>query len=223
MATTISLRLDGQEALVDAKGLIIAGWAGRDAAVVQAHIEELAELGVAPPASTPLFYRVSAALLTVADTIEVLGEDSSGEAECVLLRWGGELWVGIGSDHTDRKVEAVGVSLSKQMCEKPVGRLFWRFSEVEPHWDALALRSWRVEDGARVAYQDGSTSELLAPAELIAKLGGRLEEGWLMFCGTVPVIGPIRGARRFAVELSDPVRGRALSHEYGSVVLPIVG
>ena len=64
---------------------MIAGWAGRDPAAIQAHIDELAALGVAPPSTTPCFYRVSAALLTQAPAIGVLGARSGGEIECVLV------------------------------------------------------------------------------------------------------------------------------------------
>ncbi len=68
----------------------------------------------------PIFYRASAARLTTDDAIEALGAASSGEAEFVLLRHGGRLWIGAGSDHTDREVEKYGVSVSKQMCDKPI-------------------------------------------------------------------------------------------------------
>jgi len=65
--------------------VVIAGRSGRDAAAVQAHIEELAALGVAPPSRTPLYYRVGASLLTQAARIQALGHGSSGEAEAVLI------------------------------------------------------------------------------------------------------------------------------------------
>src|SRR5689334_12849926 len=119
--------------------LIIAGWTGRDRGAVDAHIKELAELGVAPPARTPIFYRVSASLLTTDAAVDVIGTDSSGEVECVLLNRGGEWWVGVGSDHTDRKAERVGVTLSKQLCPKPIASSFWSFNDVEAHWDELIL------------------------------------------------------------------------------------
>ena len=109
---------------------VIAGWTGRDAEAVEKHIVELEKLGVQRPASTPIFYRVSAARLTTADKIEVLGDQSSGEVEFVLLQAHGKLWVGAGSDHTDRKVETYNVSVSKEMCDKPVAREFWPFEEV---------------------------------------------------------------------------------------------
>src|SRR5690625_6781391 len=74
--------------------LVIAGWAARDQASVEAHIKELEELGVKRPSSVPLFYRVSADRLTIAERLQVLGGDSSGEIEAVLIADDrGRLWV----------------------------------------------------------------------------------------------------------------------------------
>ncbi|HYW59384.1 MAG TPA: DUF2848 family protein, partial [Xanthobacteraceae bacterium] len=106
---------------------VVAGWTGRDAAAVEKHIKELELLGVKRPATTPIFYRVSAARLTTDSEIEVVGDRSGGEVEFVLLQHGGRLWVGTGSDHTDREVETYGVTVSKQMCDKPLAREFWAF------------------------------------------------------------------------------------------------
>ena len=58
---------------------VIAGWTGRDAIALEKHIRELQELGVAPPSSTPIFYRVSTSRLVTASVIEVIGDRSSGE------------------------------------------------------------------------------------------------------------------------------------------------
>ena len=95
----------------------------------------------------PCFYRLGANLLTDAAAIELSGSDSSGEVEVVLLSLADGLHVGVGSDHTDRKVEAYGVSVAKQMCPKPVSRELWTFTDVEPHWDQLMLRSWVTREG----------------------------------------------------------------------------
>ena len=43
-----------------------------------------------------------------------------------------------------------------------------------------------------------------------------------MFCGTLPAIGGVRPAERFAFELHDPVRHRTIKHEYAVRVLPVV-
>ena len=60
--------------------LVVAGWTGRDKAAVEKHIAELEAIGVKRPATTPIFYRASAARLTTYDEIEATGTASSGEA-----------------------------------------------------------------------------------------------------------------------------------------------
>ena len=108
--------------------MVIAGWTGRDPVARDKHIAELQEMGIAPPASTPIYYRASARRLTQEDRIECCGGDSSGEVEFVLIGWQGRIFVGCGSDHTDRKVEAYNVTVSKQMCDKPIAPTLWERS-----------------------------------------------------------------------------------------------
>ncbi len=84
---------------------VIAGWTGRDPVARDKHIAELAAIGIAPPASTPIYYRCAARRLTTEGRIECTGTDSSGEVEFVLFATKGRILVGVGSDHTDRKVE----------------------------------------------------------------------------------------------------------------------
>lgn len=209
---------------VELQRLVIAGWTGRDQAAVEKHIRELEELGIARPASTPIYYRVAASRVTTRPSIEVSGGDSSGEVEFFLLRHAGVLYVGLGSDHTDRKAEKVGVSLSKQMCEKPVASALWEFSSVEPHWDQLVLRSWVWEDGKRVLYQEGNVTAMRSPQDLMTRFRAEgLDDGTLMFCGTLAAKGGIRPAGRFEMELADPVRGQSLRHGYDIVTLPVAG
>ena len=204
---------------------IVAGWTGRDPEAVEKHIRELEELGVARPASVPIYYRVAATRLTTSTTIEVSGGDSSGEVEFVLLQAFGQLWVGVGSDHTDRKVETYNVTVSKQMCEKPVAPVFWAFSEVASHWDSLKLRSFITEKGERVAYQDGGVTAMRAPLDLIKGYEGKqaLPENTLMFCGTLAAKGGIRPAPHFAFTLEDPVLKRSITHGYDLTSLPVLG
>jgi Protein of unknown function (DUF2848) len=205
--------------------LVIAGWTGRDKAALEKHIAELEAIGVKRPSSVPIFYRASAARLTTDDSIEVLGDASSGEAEFVLLRHGERLWVGTGSDHTDREVEKYGVSVSKQMCDKPLAPAFWDYEEIAPHWDKLVLRAYVSEAGGRTLYQEGPVSAMLDPATLIGQFGGKagLEEGTVMFCGTLAARGGIRPAEVFAFELEDPVLGRKIHHQYRVQNLPLLG
>jgi hypothetical protein len=198
--------------------LVIAGWTGRDQAALHKHIRELEEIGVKPPKTTPIFYRVAASLFTTAGEIEVSGPDTSGEVEFVLIKEDSQLRVTVGSDHTDRKAETIGVSLSKQLCAKPVSPESWRYDEVKPHWERLMLRSWA--DGE--LYQEGPVTAMRAPEDLLQRFGG-LRSGWAMFCGTLAAKGGIRPAAKFAMELEDPVLGRKLRHEYAIKVLPVEG
>jgi hypothetical protein len=203
---------------VNISELVIAGWTGRDEEALRKHIKELEEIGVKPPKTTPIFYRVAAALFCHSGEIQVSGPDSSGEVEFVLIENGNELRVAVGSDHTDRKAETIGVSLSKQLCAKPVSAKSWRYSEVKPHWEKLILRSWA--DGE--LYQEGPVTAMRSPEDLLERYGG-LKTGWAMFCGTLAAKGGIRPAKRFKMELEDPVLKRKLTHEYAIKVLPIEG
>lgn len=205
--------------------LVIAGWAGRSEADVRHHIEELQAIGVSPPTETPLFYLVAKDILTSAERIEVVGPDTSGEAECVLFVGPDDIYVAVGSDHTDRKLEAVSVSQSKQICAKPVSVDAWPLSELEGHWDDLRLES-RVGASFAVTYQAGPVSGLRNPRELLdifAARGGGVNPGMVMFCGTLPVIGGIRFGEALQLSLVDPVLGRVLRHSYSITEMPIVG
>jgi hypothetical protein len=206
----------------DVEALVIAGWTGRDEAALNKHIRELETLGVKAPKTTPVFYRVSATLLTYAGEIQVSGSDTSGEVEFVLLSRPDGLWVTVGSDHTDRKAEAIGVSLSKQLCAKPIARDAWRYDEVKDHWSRLTLRSWILEKGERVLYQEGTVDHMRSPEDLLDRYGG-LKAGTAMFCGTFAAKGGIRPAPRFEMELEDPVLGRTLRHAYSITALPVEG
>jgi hypothetical protein len=221
IALTLSRIEAAQRTPVTLRHAVIAGWTGRDQAAVEMHIEELAALGVKRPASVPIFYRTSAARVTTANCIEVLGEHSSGEVEFVLLQYAGQLWLGVGSDHTDRNVETYDVGVSKQMCEKPVAELWWDFSEVAAHWDTLILRAYVGRE--RALYQEGNVTAMLEPAELIARYarGTILPDNTVMFCGTLAALGGVRPSPHFAFELEDPVLGRKIHHEYSINSLPV--
>ena len=204
---------------------VMAGWTGRDPVARDKHIAELAAIGIARPATTPIYYRVAARRLTTEDSIEVSGSESSGEVEFVLIGWQGRIFVGVGSDHTDRKVEAYSITVSKQMCDKPIAPVLWELEDVAGHWDQMILRSHAWVDGARVLYQEGTLDSMLPVAELIHRGfgSGGLPDGCAMFGGTFAAKGGIRSARRFEFELDDPVLKRSIRHGYDVIVLPVLG
>jgi Protein of unknown function (DUF2848) len=204
---------------------VIAGWTGRDPVARDKHIAELEAIGIARPASTPIYYRVAARRLAITDSIEVSGTESSGEVEFVLIGWQGRIFVGVGSDHTDRKVEAYSVTVSKQMCDKPIAPVLWELDDVAGHWDRMILRSHAWIEGARVLYQEGTLDAMLPVADLIERgFGGRgFPDGCAMFGGTFAAKGGIRPASRFEYELEDPVLKRKIGGGYDVVALAVLG
>jgi hypothetical protein len=219
---TVSGRRREHALRVGLRRVVIAGWTSRDAVDAEEHIRELEGLGVARPLSFPVFYRVSTSRLTIDPVIEVSGDHSSGEVEFVLVQCERHLYVGVGSDHTDRKVETCSVEAAKQMCDKPLAGELWPFADVDEHWDALVLRSWAGVGPDRVLYQEGPVSAMRTPGDLIQQFTGgtTLPEGTVMFCGTLAALDGIRPAREFEFEIEDPVLGRRIRHSYDVVSLP---
>ncbi len=201
---------------------IVAGWAGRDRAAIEHHIEELEALGVPRPSAVPLYYRIASNQLTQEQEVQVVGDGSSGEAEVFVFSHRGETLISLASDHTDRKLETHSVALSKQLCVKPVARDAWAYDDVADHWDELVLRSTIEENGKTVLYQEGTLSTLQHPTDLIKGHFGQdtIPEHCGMTCGTVGAIGGIRPARSFTMELLDPRLNRSIVHTYVLNILP---
>src|SRR5207245_1823081 len=124
---------------------------------------------------------------------------------------------------SDRKVESYGVTVSKQMCAKPISSDLWRMDDISGHWDELTMRTWRHRAGERHLYQEGPVTKMLAPKDLIARYTGAqtLPVGTAMFCGTQATIGEMGFGDMFEIELSDPRLQRRLSHQYLVKTLPI--
>ena len=200
--------------------LIVAGWTGRNRAAVDHHIEELAALGVPAPSAVPLYYRCAPSLLTQAASIQVLGADTSGEAEPFLIKEQDTIWIGLASDHTDRVLEAHSVAASKQICAKPVAETLWLLEEVANHLDELLLQSWIEEDGSWTAYQSGTLASIL-PLNQLAE-DANLENGTALLCGTLPAIGGVRPSAGFKMSLTDPVLGRSIDCQYKTASLQVI-
>jgi len=202
------------------KQLIVAGWTGRDAKAVQHHIDELAEIGVAPPSKVPLFYRVSNGLLTTDPVIEVLGSASSGEAEPLVVMHDGKLWLGLSSDHTDRQLETTSVAASKQICAKPCSTKLWDLALLADRLEAIQIQSWIYENSEWVLYQDGSLGQI-RPLETLIE-AANMQDGSAMLCGTFAAIGGVRAAVRFRATMRDPVTDAEITLDYEARTLPVV-
>ncbi len=216
----LSFNIEDTNVTLNVGSVIVAGWTGRNLSAVQHHIDELAELGIAPPSQVPLYYRVSSALLTQSDKIEVLGEGTSGEVEPLLIRAGGSTYFGLASDHTDRDLEAHSVAASKQACAKPVSSTLWNFDDIAGHLDEIQCRCWIEEDGQEVLYQEGTLAGIRPLAELCESAD--LGDGMAMLCGTFAAIGGVRPAGSYRMEVLDPRNGKTIELSYNVETLPIV-
>jgi len=199
--------------------MINAGYAGRNQEDVRKHVEELKRVGIPAPDSTPTVYPVMTSMITIADSIEVVGDKTSGEGEFVLFMDGQDIYVGVGSDHTDRELEAVSILKSKQLCFNVASRKVWPFKEVREHWDELVLSSWVKEADKKVLYQQTQLSAILAPSDLIDFVKSKVEDknldATIIFSGTVALLTPeINYGDYFEAALEDPVMNRSLSCSY---------
>ncbi|MGH2949271.1 MAG: DUF2848 family protein [Solirubrobacteraceae bacterium] len=203
--------------------VVLAGYTGRDQAAVQRHIDELAAHGVPVPARVPAYYSITPGLVVAAGAIDVLGPETSGEVEYLLLHSDGELYVGLGSDHTDRGLERTSVTYAKQLCPKVVCPRLWRYADVAEHWDRLVLRSFAGAE--RRLYQEGPVTAMLDPDDILARVWrrtGRGLDGVLVFSGTLALAGELDYADRFAAELGDETTGAKLTLDYTvNVVEPL--
>ncbi|KAA9162669.1 DUF2848 domain-containing protein [Amycolatopsis acidicola] len=196
--------------------LIVAGYTAKDEESVRAHIAELADIGVPPPATIPAFYDLDPALLTTDPVVEAGGGRTSGEVEPVVIRHRGRYFLGVGSDHTDREREREDIGGSKAACPKPVGDvvadLGADLSGVD--WDGLRAESF-VDDRP---YQKGSIAALRHPAELIERMsvatGVSGAADLVLYCGTLPLLGGefVYGSH-WRIRLRLP-GGLALTHAY---------
>ena len=199
--------------------MVNAGYVGRNQAEVRKHIEELAQKGIPGPPTTPTLYPVIRRALVKDAAIEVYSRETCGEAEYVLLIENeSRVYVGVGSDHTDRKLEEWDIPRAKQICPNVIGETVWALEDVAGHWDELTLRCRQVADGKEILYQEGKLARLMAPGELMAfvrsKAGTPLD-GTIIFSGTLAALtgGFVYGTKLYA-ELVDPKLNRRLAVEY---------
>lgn len=211
--------IDGARREFEIEAMIVAGYTGRDREAVLHHIHELEEIGVAPPPYVPFYWRFPPWLATTTDRVVVAGANTSGEAELCLLVDGDEIFVTVGSDHTDRTAEAIDIGMSKAICPKPIGGSAVPIAVVGDRWSELVLRSWLVERDEEHLYQEGPCANLVPPLELLAGMPFDRPRCFALFTGTVPAIGGVRPGSHFRAELFDPARDSAVSLSYDIVSL----
>jgi hypothetical protein len=223
----LTLETMGQEEEIhfEMRRMVNAGYTGRDQEKVRHHIEELKKEGVPAPESTPTAYEMITQLIYFDDVIEVVGKKTSGEAEYVLLCSADDLYVGVGSDHTDRELEPISIIKSKQVCPNILSNRLWRLKEIRRDWDEIILRGWtKNEEGQKILYQEARLSTMMTPEDLIDFVKGRLDDrnlnGLVIFSGTIPLLtGSFVYGSYFEAELFNPRTEKRLNCHYQIRVL----
>lgn len=197
------------------------GSATRNTAAAAAHQEEVRDIGVriAFDRPAPRIYPMDPAIVVTRQEIGVLNPKTSGEVEIVLVV-ADDLYIGVGSDHTDRMLEKTSILWSKQACANVIAPTLWKFSDVAAHWDQCRLKM--SIDGT--PYQDVETEVFLRPPEILRILGERLRvkpvAPYMVFCGTYASLDKtIHFGTEWRFSLHDPVLGRTIEHAYRTVDL----
>ncbi|MDO5041357.1 MAG: DUF2848 family protein [Peptoniphilus sp.] len=209
---------------VDFKDVYIIGYAGRDMKKTQEHIDELErDLGVKPPKRIPTIFECSNELVTQEEDLKFVGDMTSGECEYIIIKSADKIYITLGSDHTDRKLESVDMSKAKQVCVKPVAREVWDYEEVKDHWDDILLKSYITVDGEERVYQDGKLADILPVEKILQELDERVgnTEDILVFSGTVPLKDGFVYGEKFRSEMVDEKLDRKIELEYAVNVIGV--
>lgn len=202
--------------------MVNAGFTGRDREEVKHHLEELSAKGVTVPDETPVMYPVLPKALSTDTEIQVYGTETSPEIEYVLLVDDEKrIYVGIGSDHTDRNLELHDIPRAKQICPNLMSPYVWDLTDVKDHWDDLVMKCTVQKEGEQLLYQEGRLGLLMAPDELTELVSERVKGdigGTVMYSGTVKMeTDGFVYADRCTCELVDPKLGRSLEFSYNVV------
>lgn len=222
MNFTLQTQAGEQRFELEYERVFAIGYAGRNLEKTMEHIRELErDLGVPAPKKIPTIFQCGNYLLTQEKDLVFVGEKSCGEVEYVIVVKNGKLYIGLGSDHTDRELEAASVPKAKQICAKPICPVLWEYEEIRDHWDQILLRSWQTLGGTETAYQEGSLADILPPDVILKELNERVGEidNCVIFSGTVPVLNGFHYGTNFRYEMEDPVLGRKLCYDYDVIAI----
>ena len=192
------------------------GSATRNAETARAHQEEVAKIGIhiAYDVPAPRIYPIATHALTTGTSIEAQTDRSSGEVEIVILV-AEQVYVGVGSDQTDRALETVSIPWSKQVTANVLAPVLWPLEEMRERWDECVLRS--SVDGRK--YQEVGTAAFLHPDDMLRVLRERVTKlprrDFIVFGGTIVSLDKELGfGKTWTVELDDPKGGRKIRHSY---------
>jgi len=218
IAVTID-HLDGRQQ--EAQSFQIArmynfGSATRDPGAAVAHQEEVAKSGIyiAFDVPAPRIYPIGLHALDTGDAVFVQSAQTSGEVE-IVIHVSDQIYVGVGSDHTDRALESVSIPGSKQACVNHLAPVFWAWDEIADKWDECILRSW--VDGR--LYQEVGVDKFLSPPDILSVLKERVNNlparDFMVYCGTFVSVDKALGfGNNWRYQLEAPQVNRQIEAQY---------
>lgn len=213
----LNFKLNNNPVEISFNKVYVIGYSGRNMKKTQEHIDELEkELGVAPPKYIPTIFQCSKENVTQDSNLKFIGENTSGEAEYVILVQDKKLYIGLGSDHTDRKLESISVPKSKQVCLKPIADEIWEYEILKDHWDEIELKSYITIDGKETEYQVGSLKDILPVDKILNELENRAGNinNSIIFSGTVPLKDGFKFGNKFRAEMVDKKLNKKIEFSY---------
>lgn len=216
---TVQYRNKSEELLFSYNRMFNAGFVGRNQEEARRHIYELAQKGIPGPKTIPTLYPIISRALVIDSEVEVFGTKTSGEVEYVLMVSDDrEIYIGLGSDHTDRHLEETDIPRAKQICPNVLCKTVWPLDEVIEHWDSLIIRSWVKKNGEKIKYQEGRMALILNPPMLMDFVRSNINspfEKVLIFSGTIGMMTcEFVFGEQFSAELIDEKLGRKLNLSY---------
>lgn len=220
---TINILRDTKQLNFEVLKMVLTGRTSRDPKEVKKHLDELRKAGanLSESKEVVVYHEKVPERITIGERFEVLeGSKTSGEVEYVLLLDKGNIYVGLGSDHTDRELVNYSSTVAKQIYPTVIAPNIWRFEDVQDNWDEIIMRSWVFENGKRELYQEGKLGEMLRPEDIMEKVRAKVSgdmDGMIILGGTFATIkGEISFSSTFEMELFDPHFKRSIKHFYSA-------
>lgn len=215
----MELKYGDKVIVYEPKNLIVMGFTPRDEKVINELFVALRKIGGVIPDKTPMTYPLAVELLTTKEEIFVVGNDTNGEVEYLIISLNGDIYIGVGSDHADKNIESLNIHKSKQLCAKHMCNEVWKWSEVKDHWDQVVLESRYIVNGVEELYQKNIAEVMLRPENIIQSVEDFYHKkisdfDCVIFSGSIPTLDGFRYGEHFKYSLFDPVKNRKISSEY---------
>jgi len=176
----------------------------------------LKEQGINGPDSTPVYYPKTHQLIEIGEVVYALDSDCSSEAEFVILKHQGELYIGCGADVFDKKVESLEGAKSKHLYPNQISHDVWRYQDIEKNWDEIKIESW-LGKGKKSLYQSKKLKDIMEPHKILDFIANKyndekVPDGTVVYSGTVEtLIGGMPYTEYFTVSLTDETNNRTIS------------